>query len=144
MPKMKILKNVLIATAILTMLLFGWVAIRRNAPPLRMIRGANEVTIDVQTLGEYQTTVNRVRLLDMSRSVVWEIAAQGRDAQIRELVLMAGNNESQVEPEYGAYQVLTPKGADHFILSRGMKYTIELWGSNNVLSRSSATFVLGN
>jgi hypothetical protein len=144
MARMKILKSVVIAIGIAILLLFGWVALRRNAPPLRMIQAANQVTIDVQTLGEYPTTVNRIRLLDMNRSVVWEIAAQGRAAQIRQLALRAGNNQSQVEAEYGAYRVVTPRSEDHFTLSRSMRYTIELWGSGGLLSRSSTTFVLGN
>jgi hypothetical protein len=141
---MKALKSVAIAMGIAILLLFGWVALRRNAPPLRLIRAADQVTIDVQTLGEYQTTVNRIRLLDMNDSVVWEVAAQGRAAQIRQLRLRAGNNQSQVEAEYGAYRVVTPRSAPFFALSRSMRYTIELWGGGGLLDRSSAEFVLGN
>lgn len=68
--KMKLLRSVVIAVGISTLLLAGWMVLRRNAPPLRVSQAANEVTIDVQTLGEYQTTVNRIRLLDVNRAVV--------------------------------------------------------------------------
>jgi hypothetical protein len=140
---MKLLRNALIVSAVAAIGILGWVAIRWNAPPLGLVQAANLASLDVQTLGEYPTTVKRIRLLDVNRAVVWEVLAQGRAAQIRGLALRPGKNPSQVDAEYGTYRVVAPKGADFFILSRGMKYTIEFWGGDSVLSRRSAAFVLG-
>jgi hypothetical protein len=139
---MRVLRNFLIATAAVALVLFGWIAARRNAPPLRLVQAANEVTVDVQTLGEYPTTVNRIRLLDANRSVVWEVVAQNRDAQLRMLVLKSGKNPSLVEADHGAFRVVAPTGVDSFVLSHGTKYRLELWGGSGVFSRTSATFVL--
>jgi hypothetical protein len=141
---MRVLKSFLIATAVVASVFLVWIAVRRNAPPLRLVRAANEVTVDVQTLGEYPTTINRIRLLDANRSVVWEVVAQNRDAQLRMLVLKSGKNPSLVEADHGAYRVVAPTGGDSFVLSHGTKYKLELWGGSGVFSRSSATFVLGS
>jgi hypothetical protein len=144
MARMKVLRNFLIATAAAALLLAGWIAIRRNAPPLRLRQAANQVTIDVQTLGEYPTTVSRICLLDVNRSVVWEVAAQSRDVQIRGLVLKVGDNKSLLDADHGTYQVIAPKSANSFVLFRSTRYTIELWGGDSTFSRRSATFILGN
>jgi hypothetical protein len=142
--KMKALRNVLILGALTTILMFAWVAVRRNAPPLRLVQAANKVVINAQTLGEYPTTVKRIRVLDMNRSVVWEVAAEGPGAQIRELVLRAGDNQSLADADHGAYRVVEPKYAEFFVLAPGMRYTIELWGNDSAFSRRSASFVLHN
>jgi hypothetical protein len=141
---MRVLRNFLIATAVVALVLLVWIAVRRNAPPLRLVRAANEITVDVQTLGEYPTTVNRIRLLDANRSVVWEVVARSREAQLTLLVLRSGKNQAMVEADHGAYRVVAPIGIDSFNLSPGTKYRLELWGGGGVFNRSSATFVLGN
>jgi len=40
-----------------------------------IVQRGNDIVVDVQTLGEYPTTVDRIRLSDLNQStVVWEIA----------------------------------------------------------------------
>ena len=93
------------------LLLIGvWVAAELGCrkPPLRVITTSSGVTVDVQTLGEYQTTINRVRLTDVERrSVVWEIMAQGGTAQFHAFSLVAGSNEAlPFEAAHGSYDVV--------------------------------------
>jgi hypothetical protein len=110
---------------------------------MHVVHGANQVTFNVQTLGEYPTTVNRIRLLDSNLAIIWEVAAQNGDAQIYRLVLKAGDNSALLDADHGAYRVIEPKTGNRFVLSNGSRYRIELWGRDNVLSRRSIDFVLG-
>ena len=100
--------------------------------------------VDVQTLGEYPTTVDRIRLSDMKQStIVWELVALNGDAQLHEFTLKAGENPTLPDSDYGKYRVIAPEGADRFVLRRGTKYRIELWGGDTIFARRSATFALG-
>jgi hypothetical protein len=69
------LKITAVAFSIVFVLLSCWMALRWGAPPLRLVRSGSAIVVDVQILGEYPTTVNRIRLSDLSQSaVVWEVA----------------------------------------------------------------------
>jgi len=123
------------------LLLIGWIAVRWNAPPLRLLKGVSEVVVDVQTLGEYPTTVNRIRLIDLRESkVVWEIVRQSGTPQIHEFSLKPDNNSTVIDAQYGDYRVVAPAGTSHFALGKGVKYRIELWGGESDLTKSSGIF----
>lgn len=48
-----------------------------------IVQRGNDIVVDVQTLGEYPTTVDRIRLSDLNQStVVWEIATANGTPQI--------------------------------------------------------------
>jgi hypothetical protein len=67
------LKKAAIALCIVMVLLVVWIGLQWNAPPLRLVRTGTKITVDVQTLGEYPTTVNQFRLSDVNQSaVLWE------------------------------------------------------------------------
>lgn len=133
-------KRVVIALAVAFVLLIGWAVPRRNAPPFRLFRIGNDVVIDVQTLGEYPTTVNRIRLSELNRAkIVWEVKTQHGTPQIHEFSLKADENFPALEPQYGDYRTVVPNGEGRFILRKGTKYRIEVL-TGSVLTKRSATF----
>jgi hypothetical protein len=135
-----------VVVCIAALLLAGWLAHWWSAPSLHLVQEAPEVvSVDVQTLGEYQATVNRIRLYDTSQGgVVWEIATQNGDAQIHHFTLKAGDNPVLLTPVAGTYAVVVPKGAERLTLHKGTKYRLELSNGDNVFSKSSATFIFAN
>lgn len=98
--------------------------------PLRVVQSGNKVAIDVQTLGEYQTTVRRIRLLNkQSHQVVWELVAQTGTPQINVIDLQVGENPAVLTGvASGSYAVVSPSGATTFGLASGIEYEIEVWG----------------
>ena len=79
-------------------------------PPLRVRTTASTATVDVRTLGEYPTSVARVRLLDTTDGrVIWEVRASDADAQIRTISLRIGANSAMpIEVSRGSYRVVVP------------------------------------
>jgi hypothetical protein len=122
-----------------------WIAVRWNAPPLTVVRDGSKVTVDVSTLGEYPTTVTRIRLSDVGNgAVVWEVRSENGAAQLHGFSIAEGDNPVQVDAYYGSYRVLVPSNSASFALHRGMHYKIELWGGASVLTRKSAVFSVGD
>jgi hypothetical protein len=119
-----------------------WAAIRWNwSPPLRVVRQGPQITIDTSTLGEYPTTVTRIRLLDLRRKVVvWELTAATPQPQILKFYLREGANPVQIEPSYGRYRPVWPADSQTFTLGDDAEYTIELWGGTSKFTRASAIF----
>ena len=136
------IKKALLSLIVILALLAGWTILRWKAPPLRVDYSPNAVTIDVATLGEYPTSIDEIRLLDANRMVIWEVAGQRGEAQIYRLTLRVGNNPAHLVADHGTYQIVTPTNIDHFVLSRGGRYWIELRGGSSVLSQRSASFTL--
>ena len=135
------LKTLSIAVCVVFVLLGGWIAVRWDAPPLRLRMSASEVVVDVQTLGEYPTTITRVCLSDLSQSrVVWEIVTKHGTPQIHEFSLKPNDNPTMLDAQYGDYRVVVPIGAGHVALRRGVKYRIELWGGKTALTKTWGTF----
>jgi hypothetical protein len=133
------LKSAATALCIVMVLLVIWIGLRWNAPPLRLVRTGTEITVDVQTLGEYPTAVNHIRLSDVNQSaVLWEV--QG-DAQIHKFTLRMGENPASLWADHGLYRVVTPEGVERFVLRRGTTYRIELWGGKGLFPKRRATFL---
>jgi hypothetical protein len=121
-----------------------WIVLRWNAPPLRIVGSAAKLTADVSTLGEYPTTVRKIRLSDAgSNAVVWEVSADGV-AQLHRLTLVAGQNPARIDADYGSYRVIAPSSSESFLLREGTEYRLELWGGSGVLTKKSASFHFGN
>lgn len=126
-------------------LLAGWIALRWNAPPLRIVQRGNDILIDVQTLGEYPTTVKRIRLSDLNKSsVVWEIVTANGTPQIDRFMLKADENPATLEASSGTYRIVAPTSGTGFLFRKSSKYRIELWGGNTVFTKRSATFQFAN
>jgi hypothetical protein len=98
----------------------------------------------MQTLGEYPTTISRIRLTHRgSGHVVWDLAASSGTPQIHTLDLRPGLNQSVIGGvASGTYEILVPRGGGPFQLEAGAEYAIEVWGAPG--SRSShAVFTVG-
>ena len=122
-----------------------WIALRWNAPPLKIIRNGPKVTVNVSTLGEYPTTITRIRLSDVrTKAVLWEISADNGEAQIRGFTLIAGENTVHVDADYGSYRVVEPSQSGLFTLNQGIEYRLQLWGAKGVLTERSAVFHLAD
>ena len=127
----------LVAVAVLG----GWISLVWISPPLRMTLRNNEVAIDVQALGEYQTTINRIRVTDItSGNVMWEVAAQNGEAQIHGFSLRGGANPAGVQADFGEYHVVGPVDGRQFQLQTGRAYRLDVWGGNEY-ERKSADFL---
>jgi hypothetical protein len=118
-------------------------------PPLQVQRAGDLFVVDVQTLGEYMTSVGRIRLRT-GDEVVWEVRARGRVPQIWTFGLRVGENSrvpvcgggprtSCEGPEIlEGYQQVSPSTAS-FVLERGRCYVLEVWGNESWWSRASTT-----
>jgi hypothetical protein len=111
-------------------------------PPLRIAKIPNGIGVDVQTLGEYPTTISRIRLSDaQSGQAIWEVHA-ARDSQpggpqLSRFSLSAGPNPARIEAVMaGSYDVVVPPHSDRFVLQRHVRYKLTLWGSSGNTSRA--------
>ena len=106
-------------------------------PPLQIQTLGDSVTLDVQTLGEYPTSIRRVRLLAPA-GPVWEIEATGRAPQIHRIQLKAGPNSSHLPGgDDAGYRVVKPEGSERFDIHRGVMYSIEVWGPSGSPARGN-------
>ena len=115
------------------------------SPPLRLKQTGNAITVDVQTFGEYQTSVSRMRLSDRrDGKVIWEIVPVSLTPQINTVKLFVGENSTVVQGTPGGrdYRVVTPQGRGSFRLEAGVPYMIEIWGEHTWLGPTRATFQL--
>jgi hypothetical protein len=140
------LRRPLIAAAVLFAIVLSlggsiWFWLKR--PPLHVTQQQATVKINVQTLGEYSTTIRRLRLSEAtSGRVIWEIRAIGI-AQARSFTLHAGENHAGVTADFGKFEIVAPS-SPMFVLHDGVTYKVELWGdSPSSLYKRSAVFELG-
>ncbi len=101
----------------------------RHQPAIGISLARGKATIDVQTLGEYPTTILRAVLSEESTGrTVWEIRASAGTPQIHKLVFVVGlNNVQLAQPESGAYEVLIPLGETQFRVEPDTEYQIAIW-----------------
>jgi hypothetical protein len=99
-------------------------------PPLSVLQKGQTVVIDVQSLGEYPSDMERLRLTDADHRVVWEI--KGRDGpQINSVTLKIGENPAQLDDvSHGVYDVIVPRGQSTFTIEPGARYVVEVWGKD--------------
>jgi hypothetical protein len=99
-------------------------------PPLKVTRRDAGVIVDFRTLGEYQTSVLKLRLTDTTnQSIIWELAQESGDPQLFEVALKRGPNLADAaEPEAGTYKIVVPKASGEFSLVEGREYLLEAWG----------------
>jgi hypothetical protein len=90
-------------------------------------------TIDVSTLGEYPTSVSRIRLSQVSnQSVVWELIAGSKIPQIWSLTLHVGENSVALENTFHgrSYKIVHPLHNSTFALKENTRYRLELWNES--------------
>jgi len=120
------------------------VALAGCRPPLRVSYGNGTVILDMQSLGEYPSDVERIRVTDLrSGDVVWDLEGRN-DPQIGLVTLFDGDNS--VHPRdirHGSYEVTVPANTSTFRLESGVKYSVEIWrhaGSNRSRRRATIEF----
>jgi len=111
-------------------------------PPLRVEQSGSTLTAHVETLGEYQTTVGRVRIQEsQSGKIVYESVAAQRAPQIFNFKLVGGENSTLLlGDDSDSYRVIEPHAGRTFTLQRGIRYRLTVWGDTWTFSRAS--FVL--
>jgi hypothetical protein len=100
------------------------------AVPCEIKAEGKAVRVDVSILGEYPTSVSRIRLSEeRSHTVLWEIAAGTRVPQIWGFTLREGINPVEpVEAFQGRrYRIVRPQGQSWFVLRKRVPYRIEIW-----------------
>jgi hypothetical protein len=95
------------------------------------------VTLDVQTLGEYQTSISRIRVSDDGGKVIWEVKARGRAPQIHKINLRCGANTAHI-PEFDEYELLFPRSSEAFVLKEKRRYSVEVWAPKAPLPSRAA------
>jgi hypothetical protein len=136
------------------MIVAGIVALAWRAtgdkPPLRVRRVDGWIIVDVQTLGEYETTVAEMRL-SRGHEVLLQLEARGEPTQIHTIGLpvdvsggvpvSCGGQETRCErplPLEG--YVVTRPASGSFALESGARYRLEVWGrAESWWSKASAT-----
>jgi hypothetical protein len=101
-------------------------------PPVTLEKLGSTVTVHVETLGEYPTTIRHIRLTDTSsRQTVFELLAQGGTPQIYNFRLSLGVNSARIiDPEHGSYRIVAPSDSSTFLVRPGVAYRLEIWGSH--------------
>jgi hypothetical protein len=91
----------------------------------------------VSTLGEYVTTVDRIRIQSVDKATVWELKAKVPNAQIIGFLLHAGSNPTVPTDIADLYRAVSPE-ATTFVLEKGRTYILEVWGGKSGTRRSTA------
>ncbi len=93
-------------------------------------------------LGEYCDSLSRIRVRDLTSSVVvWEAAANPKKA-FCDFSLSQSDNPATLE---GLSKVLVPENQSTFNLGKGRKYEVTVWPEGrNSCGATSETFEFGN
>jgi hypothetical protein len=86
--------------------------------------------VDVSTLGEYPTSVSRIRLSEAdSHKVLWEIVAGKQVPQIWGLTLNVGANPVKLARIFAGrdYRLISPQNKSTFVLRENVRYRLEMW-----------------
>ena len=104
-------------------------------PPLRIVNVAGGVTVDVQTLGEYVTSISRVRVAEEGGKVVWELKARAmQEPQLNTIGLRCGSNPADIpERDLDEYEVVVPASSKTFFLSGNKTYVVQVWDPHSLL-----------
>jgi len=136
----------LLFLALLLLIVLGLSSVAYFATPFAIDVEGVQAKIDVSTLGEYPTSVSRIRLSERdSGKVLWELASGQRVPQIWDFTLRMGLNPVELvdAAQNHMYQVVRPKGASSFELRKHVAYRVELWNQGGWW-RTSKTFSLSD
>lgn len=114
-------------------------------PPLQIETQRDSVTIHLETLGEYPTSVSRLVLTEVrSGDTLWEVRkAPAGIPQLWRITFRAGSNPTEVTSIFGdgSLEVVEPKNAASFELEAGREYQLRIWSESGRSSRT-ASFTL--
>jgi hypothetical protein len=115
-------------------------------PPTREFLSDDKLLLDVQTFGNYPTTVTSLRLRETeSQRVLWEAHAGGA-LRISRVAFSLGQNpgsDHPVEVAEGTLEVTVPPRGVPFFLAAGVRYEVRLCGTSSRVSCVTRKFVLG-
>ena len=136
---MKNIRLTILAGALLT--LFALTGCFKR-PAIQLEKSADSVVVHVETLGEYMTTVRRVRIDDASSGkVIFDLMTESGTPQIFSFRLSAGENSTHIaDPEHGSYRVAEPTGRNTFSLQKGTRYRLMIWGDGRSPSEADIQF----
>jgi hypothetical protein len=98
------------------------------------------VTIHVETLGEYPTTVGSIRISDPSKRDVFSLRGNG-EFQLWNFKLKSGLNPTKIEKVgHGSYDVVVPSGALSFRLVANTTYVATVCSSRFVCDHIKFSF----
>jgi hypothetical protein len=125
----KLLKIALVVSSLLVLALT--ISLRSGRPYIKVTHDKSSVVIDVQTLGEYPTTVSHLRLKEVSSgNVVFELLPKDRVPQLTTFPLAVGNNSVDiVDAQFGTYGIAAPNIGSTFFLRPGADYDLSIWGT---------------
>lgn len=114
-----------------------------SGPSMKISLHGDNAVIDVQTLGEYPTTVSKAKLSNKTtRQTIWEIETDSATPQIHQIVFRLGANPARmVYPTAGSYRVVIPASQASFRIEPNTEYIIQIWGEPG-LSHADGVFVL--
>ena len=116
-----------------------WVA--ELGMPLQVTTHEGDVMVDAQNLGEYYSSVSKIRVEELPTGVtVWEaVATDARGTSpVWKFVLKSGLNRLPAGLE--GFRTTVPSSEEAFQIIPGRAYRVVLWGKSN-LSRNSRTFI---
>lgn len=115
-------------------------------PPLRITKTKSGVMIGVETLGEYPTTISRIKISEARSGVaVLELCSDSEPPpQIWNISLEEGENlvDSIDLPEPELYRVVVPSTSRGFTIKRNITYLVEVWGRGAGESPATGEFRL--
>lgn len=113
-------------------LVFLLLSTREGAPPLIVVdKEGSKTVLGMETLGEYPSTVDRMRIQDRtSGAVVWEArcSPERKSCQAWRVEVVCGANAAGILSSSHEY-IETPAPPAGFELSPGRTYVFEAWGT---------------
>ena len=109
--------------------------------PLQVTTHDGGVLVDAQNLGEYYSSISRIRLEELSSGVtVWEAVATGArgTSPVWKFVLNSGLNRLPGNLE--GFRTIVPGPEVEFEIVPGRDYRVVVWGGSK-FSRNSRTFI---
>ena len=110
-------------------------------PSLRVEHGTDSVTVHLETLGEYPTSVGRLLLADVqSGQTIWELRRLKGTPQLWKVAFRAGENPAEPAGVTGggSFEVVRPQGASSFDLEPGGEYRLTVWSEAGHSSRTTS------
>jgi len=113
------------ATLVVASAYVGWKFL--SVQPIQIIDTNGGVLVDIQSLGEYQANLNRLKLTERnSGEVIWEVKAKKDFNPVWTIPLVAGENPAHPEI-LSLSEVLVPSDGSTFVLAASTSYILETW-----------------
>lgn len=109
-------------------------------PSFTIHQEQQQVELDFRFLGEYPTSITRLRVTDAaSGRAIWELAAEEGYLHVWTIQLRLGANSAAAPESFNkAIRVVVPDGSESFTLSAGTEYRVEAWEKRG--HRATRTF----